>query len=153
MAHKYRVTLTPDERTHLETLIHAGTAPARTFTHAHILLKADASGLADPPWDDAAIASALACSLSTIHRVRQLFVEAGFDTALHRSRPRVSRLSKLDGEQEAHLVALACSAPPSGRARWSLRLLAEQFVGLGYQETLSHETIRCVLKKTKLSRG
>lgn len=149
MSTTYRVTLTPDERAQLDALLHAGTAPVRTFTHAHILLKADTSGLAGPAWDDADIATAFTCSLSTIHRVRQLFVEHDFDTAVHRARPRRSRLPKLDGEQEAHLLAVACSSPPPGRARWSLRLLADQFVALGYETAISHETIRRVLKKTK----
>lgn len=152
MAAKYRVTLTPDERAHLEALISAGSAPARTITHARILLKADASP-AGPAWEDAAIQQALDCSLSTIHRVRQRFVDAGFTAALHRHVPPGPRLPKLDGELEAHLVALTCGDPPAGRARWSLRLLADRFVALGYIEDISHETIRLVLKKTKLSPG
>ncbi len=149
MAIKYRVTLTPEERTHLEELISTGSAPARTITHARILLKADATPPAGPNWDDAAIQAALDCGLSTIHRVRQLFVEVGLDAALHRRRPP-ARLGKLDGEQEAHLIALACGDPPTGRARWSLRLLADRFVALGYIEAISYETIRVLLKKNEL---
>ncbi len=152
MAAKYLVTLTPDERARLTALLQAGTAAARTLTHVRILLKADASP-AGPAWDDAAIQAALDCSLSTIHRVRQLFVEASLDAALHRRRPPVARLPKLDGEQEAHLVALSCGPPPAGRARWSLRLLADRFVALGFCDDISYETIRIVLKKTKLSPG
>jgi len=152
MSIKYRVTLTPEERTHLEEVISTGTTPARTITHARILLKADEQAPAGPHWEDAAIQAALDCSLSTIHRVRQLFVEGGLDAALHRQRPP-ARLSKLDGEQEAHLLALSCGAPPAGRARWSLRLLADRFVALGYCEGISYETIRIVLKKTKSSPG
>ena len=152
MAIKYRVTLTPEERSRLLELIRTGTAPARTLTHARILLKADATAPDGPHWDDAAIHAALDCSLSTIHRVRQLFVEAGLAAALHRHRPP-PRLSKLDGEQEAHLVALSCGPPPAGRARWSLRLLADRFVALGYCADISYETLRLVLKKTKSSPG
>ncbi len=152
MATKYRVTLTPAERTHLEALISAGSAPARTLTHARILLKADATSPAGPSWDAAAIQSALDCSLSTIHRVRQLFVEVSLDAALHRRRPPAC-LGKLDGEHEAHLVALVCGAPPEGRSRWSLRLLADRFVALGHIDAISHETIRLVLKTTNSSPG
>ena len=152
MANKYRVTLTPEERTRLEAVQSAGSAPARTITHARILLKADSSP-AGPNWDDATIQAALDCSLSTIHRVRQLFVESSLDAALHRHRSSVARLPKLDGEQEAHLVALACGPAPAGRARWSLRLLAGRFVALGFCAGISHETIRLVLKKTNSSRG
>ena len=152
MAIKYRVTLTPEERTDLEQLISTGRAPARTLTHSRILLKADATPPSGPAWDDATIQAALDCSPSTIHRVRQLFVEAGLDAALHRRRPP-ARLGKLDGEQEAHLVALVCSEPPTGRARWSLRLLADRFVALGFVDEISYETIRVVLKKTNSSPG
>ena len=153
MAAKYRVTLTPDERIHLEGLITTGRAAARTLTHARILLKADAGAPDGPAWDDAAIHAALDCSLSTIHRVRQLFVEHGLRDALQRHASPHARVTKLDGEQEAHLVALACGPAPVGRARWSLRLLAGRFVALGFCAGISHETIRLVLKKTNSSRG
>jgi len=147
MATKYRVTLTPEERDRLETLTTTGIASARTLTHARILLKADTSVPAAPAWTDAAIATALDCSLSTIHRVRELFVDVGLDAALRR-RPAPPRLAKLDGEAEAHLIALVCARPPEGRARWSLRLLADRYVALGVGEAVSYETIRLVLKKT-----
>jgi transposase len=148
---KYRVTLTDEERTHLQQLVNSGKAPARTLTHSRLLLKADqAEG--GPGWSDEAIAEALNISLSTIHRVRQRFVEESLDAALHRRTPLQPRLGKLDGHQEAHLIALACSEPPEGRNRWSLRLLADQMVELGYAADLSHELVRRTLKKTKSSR-
>ncbi len=152
MAKKYRVTLTDDERAMLTTLITAGSAPARTLTHARILLKADqAEG--GPAWTDEAIRDALDVALSTIARVRERFVEYSLDDALHRrSTPRpYQRL--LDGAEEAHLLALVCSAVPEGNERWTLRLLADKMVELEYVERVSHETIRQVLKKTNLSRG
>jgi Homeodomain-like domain len=153
MAIKYRVTLTAEERSTLATLINAGHAPARTLTHARILLKADETPPAGPAWDDAAIHAALDCSLATIHRVRQLFVDAGLDAALYRRHSPSARLNKLDGEQEAQLVALVCGAPPLGRHRWSLRLLADRCVALGVVDDISYETIRITLKKTKSSPG
>src|SRR5918998_631656 len=111
MAKKYRVTLTDDERTMLTTLITSGSAPARTLTHARILLKAD-QAVGGPAWTDAAICAALDVGLSTIARVRERFVEESLDAALHRrSHPR-PRERLLDGSQEAHLIALTCSAPP-----------------------------------------
>ena len=152
MAKKYRVTLTNDERTMLTTLISSGTAPARTLTHARILLKADQAA-GGPAWTDAAIRDALDVGLSTIARVRERFVEESLEAALHRrSGPRL-RQRLLDGSQEAHLVALTCSPPPSGQERWSLRLLADKLVALEVVDTISYETIRQVLKKTPSSRG
>ncbi len=152
MAKKYRVTLTDDERTMLTTLITSGTAPARTLTHARILLKADQAA-GGPAWTDAAIRDALDVGLSTITRVRERFVEESIEAALHRrSSPRPAR-RLLDGSQEAHLLALACSTPPTGQERWSLRLLADKMVELAYVDDVSHETIRQVLKKMNSSRG
>jgi transposase len=148
---KYRITLTDEERTHLTELITTGKAAARTLTHARLLLKADqAEG--GPGWSDDAIAEALDVSPSTIHRVRQRFVEESLDAALHRQTPLRPRPRKLDGHQEAHLIALSCSEPPEGRNRWSLRLLADRMVELGYAQDLSHELVRRTLKKTKSSR-
>ena len=152
MAKKYRVTLTPDERTMLSTLINAGAAPARTLTHARILLKADqAEG--GPAWTDEAIRDALDVGLSTIARVRERFVEESLDAALRRRTPSRQRQRRLDGAEEAHLLALTCSAPPEGRERWSLRLLADTMVELEYVDDISHETVRQVLKKMNSSRG
>jgi transposase len=152
MTTKYNVTLTDEERTRLQDLIAAGTTKARKLTHARILLKADvADGRAG--WSDQRISEALEISPPTIHRVRKTFVEEGLEAALNRRQPRSSRLRKLDGEQEAHLVALACGTPPAGHKRWTLRLLADKMVELEYVDDVSHETIRQVLKKTNLSPG
>jgi transposase len=149
---RYRVTLTTEERAELTTLIAKGKAAARTLTHARILLKAD-QGEGGPAWKDEAIVEALDVSLSTVSRVRQLCVEAGVRAALQRRPPRTQRPRKLDGVQEAHLVALACSEAPAGHARWTLRLLADRMVRLEYVDALSHETVRQTLKKTRSSPG
>ncbi len=152
MAKKYRVTLTEDERTMLTTMINSGTAPARTVTHARILLKADqAEG--GPAWTDEAIRDALDVRLSTIARVRERFVEENLAAALQRRSPSHHHRCLLDGTEEAHLVALTCSPPPEGRERWSLRLLADKMVELEYVDDISHETVRQVLKKMNSSRG
>lgn len=152
MNKKYRVTLTEEERTMLQTLIAAGTAPARTLTHARILLKAD-QGPAGPAWPDDIIADALDVSIPTVARVRERLVEQGLAAALQRQRPSGQRQRRLDGVQEAHLVALACGTPPEGQQRWSLRLLADRLIELEVVDTVSHETVRQVLKKTNSSRG
>jgi hypothetical protein len=143
----YRVRLAPEERAYLEDLLSKSKAAARTLTHARILLKAD-EGEAGPRLSDEAIAEALEVNRSTVERVRIRCVEEGFDAAL---RPRPSRQvhpRKLDGVQEAHLVALACSPAPDGRNRWSLRLLADKLVELEIVEDISYETVRQTLKKT-----
>jgi transposase len=148
MNKKYRVTLTAQERQDLEALVQKGKAAARKLTRARILLKADASPEQGPAWTDEQIKDALDVGLLTIQRLRQSFVEDGLDAALQ-PRPRNRRYERLlDGDQEAHLIALACSKPPPGRARWTLRLLAERFVALGHVDDVSHETVRQTLKKT-----
>ena len=152
MNKKYRVTLTEDERTLLHELISSGTAAARTLTHARILLKADQSS-GGPAWSDERISEALDVSLPTIARVRERFVEESLEAALFRRRASVQRQRRLDGTEEAHLIALTCSAPPTGYERWSLRLLADKMVELEYVDAVSHETIRQVLKKTSSSPG
>jgi len=147
----YRVTLTGEEQGDLEGLINKGKAAARKLAHARILLQTDeAEG--GPGRTDQEVAEALNVSVRTVERVRQCFVEEGLEAALEpKPSPRVySRL--LDGAQEAHLIALACSAPPEGKPRWTLRLLADRMVELEYVESLSHETVRSVLKKTNSSR-
>ncbi len=151
MHKKYIVRLSPEERTTLEALISLGRAPARTQTHARILLKADC-GPDGPAWPDQVISEALDVSLPTIQRVRQRLVLDGFDAALHR-KPQAPRQRKLDGHQEAHLVALACSTPPEGQKRWSLRLLTKRFVALEHGDTIGRETVRQILKKTTSNRG
>lgn len=152
MPAKYIVTLTSDERTLLETFLASGTHAARKLTHARILLKADCAE-GGPAWSDEQIRDALDVSLPTIHRVRQLFVEDGPQAALDRRKPLGERRRKLDGAQEAHLIAVACGAPPEGQKRWSLRLLADRLVDLEVVDAISHETVRDVLKKTNSSRG
>ena len=151
MNKKYIVRLTIEERTALETLISTGNAPARTQTHARILLKADCSP-AGPAWPDHAIRAALEVSLPTIQRVRQTLVLDGFEAALHRKLPP-ARQRKLDGRQEAHLIALACSAPPHGHERWSVRLLTKRFVELEHVDSVGRETVRQLLKKTRSNPG
>ena len=152
MAYPYRVALTEAQRAELRGLVGSGTAPARMLTRARILLKAD-HGEGGPGWSDAAIAGALAVNPSTVLRVRRRFVPEGLAATLERKRPDRVYERRLDGRQEAHLVALACSAPPDGRARWTLRLLADELVRLEVVEAISHETVRQALKKTTSSRG
>lgn len=152
MNKKYVVTLTDEERTMLEDLTRMGKAAARKLTHARILLKADARP-GRPGWQDQQICVALDVSESTVRRVRELFVEEGVAAALNPRPARRPRVFKLDGAGEAHLIALACSAPPAGQKRWTLRLLAAQMVELAYVDTLSHETVRQVLKKVNCNRG
>jgi len=148
VAKRYRVTLTAAERETLEGMISRGKADARKLAHARVLLQADASE-GGPNCTDARIAEAVRVSVSTIGRVRQRFVEDGLEAALlPRPSPRVYA-RKLDGEQEAKLVALACSGPPEGKKRWTLRLLAERMVELEIVSELSHETVRQTLKKER----
>lgn len=152
MRKRYIVTLTEEERVRLWGLISSGKASARKLTHARILLKADSSE-AGPGWKDAAIGQALEVGTATVERVRKRFVEEGLEAALARRKPRRQYQRKLDGDGEAHLIALACSEPPAGRGRWTLRLLAERMVVLEYVEELSKDTVRRVLKKTSSSPG
>lgn len=144
----YVVRLTEDERRGLERVVSTGQTAARTLSHAHILLKAD-TGAAGPGWRDEQITAAFGVSASTVVRVRRRYATRGLEAALHRQRPRRVYRRCLDGEQEAHLVALACSTPPAGRKRWTLRLLAQRAVVLELVEEVSYETVRRVLKKTR----
>ena len=154
MRKQYRVTLTADDRARLQGLLAAGTAAARTLTRARILLKADEAP-GGPGWTDRQIVAALDTSRPTVERVRKQFAMEGLAATLARRRPHTPSAPKLDGRQEAHLVALTCSAPPPGRARWSLRLLADKFVELAEAgvETISYETVRRALKQTPSNRG
>jgi hypothetical protein len=152
MHQKYKVLLTEAERDQLKRLIAAGRAPARKLAHARVLLHAD-KGPGGPGWTDAAIVEAVQISQPTISRIRQQFVAAGLEAALNRRAPRREYTRKLDGAQEARLVALACSEPPAGQARWSLRLVADRLVELEVVDTVSHQTVRRVLKKTNSSPG
>jgi hypothetical protein len=148
----YAVHLSDQQRAHLRTLIGHGTASARRLTHARILLKAD-QGEGGPAWSDAAIAGAVEVHPATVGRVRRSFVEAGLEAALARKAPDRVYPRRLDGAAEARLVALACSDPPAGRARWTLRLLADALVRLEVVETVSHETVRRTFQHTTSSRG
>src|SRR5215831_11522289 len=125
----YMVTLTATERDALKRLLTAGTESARKLTHARILLKAD-QGPEGPGWVDDAIAEAVEVSQPTVSRVRKQYVEQGLEAALNRRPPTREYVRKLDGAQEAHLIALACAKPPTGQARWTLRLLADRLVEL-----------------------
>jgi hypothetical protein len=150
---KYLVTLTPEERAQLAGLLSAGKRSALALTRVRILLKADQAP-GGPAWPDDRIAQALDCGLRTIERVRQRFVEGGLEAALSRKpQDRPSRLPKLDGRAEAHLIALACSPPPEGRAEWTMQLLADKLVELRIVDSICDETVRRVLKKTKSSPG
>jgi hypothetical protein len=149
---KYAVMLTEAERARLRTLIGRGEAPARMLTRARILLKAN-QGEGGPGWSDAAIAGALEIHPSTVARVRRQFVEQGPAAALERQRPDRVYARKLDGAGEAHVIALACSTPPAGRERWTLRLLADALVRLEVVEDISYETVRRTLQQTPSSRG
>jgi transposase len=149
---KYKVTLTADERQSLHNLVAAGKAAAQKLAHARLLLKADAAP-DGPAWTDARIAEAVEVNRTTVEQVRQRFVEQGLEAALVRKKQdRPSRERKLDGAGEARLITLACSAPPQGRAAWTLRLLADRLVELQVVETISTETVRQGLKKTNSSR-
>ena len=150
---KHVVRLSMEERKTLKKLINSGRGPARMFTRARILLKADQSDNG-PGWADERISEAFDVTIQTIERIRKQFVEEGFDAVLSRREytQKVSR-KKIDGDVEAHLVALSCSEPPEGRARWTLRLLADSIIELGYVESISHEAVRQTLKKTNLNRG
>jgi transposase len=152
MPKKYIVDLSEEERQSLLKLTTTGKHAAYKINHARILLFADINQ-SEVSWSDKAIASALDISTSTIVRVRQRFVESGIDAALSYRQGRGRKLRRLDGKQEAHLLAIACSEAPQGRERWTLRMLADKMVEFNYVESLSHETVRQTLKKTNSSLG
>jgi transposase len=147
MKKKYPVVLTDPQRQQLQDLIGAGIAPARKLTHARVLLKADQDP-GGPGWVDEVIAAAVEVSQPTVARIRKQCVEQGLEAALDRRAPRRVYERKLDGAQEARLVALTCGAAPAGHTRWSLRLLADRLVELEIAEEVSYQTVRRVLKKT-----
>lgn len=149
---KYIVTLTPEERSLLEDLTKKGKAAAYKVNHARIMLLADTNAVGGG-WKDEAISQALNISVATIERVRQRLVEEGLEVALSRKPQNKRKPRCLDGEKEAHLIALTCSEPPMGQGRWTMRMLADRMIELGYVEALSHETVRQTLKKTNLSLG
>jgi hypothetical protein len=146
---KYPVVLSDEQRQHLEKITSSGKVSARQMKRAQILLKSDVQG----NWPYERIMEAFDVSAVTIAKVRKTFVEQGLEIALQRKKPDRVYEHTLDGEGEAHLIALACSEPPTGRAKWSLRLLQDRFVKLGHADSISYETIRRVLKKTNSSPG
>ena len=148
----YHVTLTAEERTELNRMTRTGKAAAAKLAKARVLLLADeAEG--GPAWSDRKIIEAVGLGMTAVCRVRQRFVEDGLEAAINRRPPERVYARKLDGRAKAHLVKLACSKPPEGRATWTLRLLADQMVSLGYVDTVSYETVRETLKKTRSNRG
>ena len=149
MNKKYVVRLTTDEREHIEKLLRRGRAHARKLLYGHILLKADANG--PDRWTDERIAEAFEVSTATVARERRRLCEEGLEVALMPKKPGRPRRRVLDGRAEAHLIALSCSDPPEGRERWSMRLLADRMVELGHVGTVSYETVRRTLKKTRSS--
>ncbi len=152
MPKKYLVKLKRPERKELHELIQNGKGSAKALTHARVLLKAD-QARGQPGWTDEAIHEALDVSVATIGRIRQTYVRQGLDAAVRRRSRSRERRRRLDGNQEAHLIALACSEPPTGHEHWTLRLLADRMVQLEYVEKLSYETVRRTLKKTNSSPG
>ena len=152
MNKKYVVCLSREQRGELEQLIGQGMQSARVLSHARILLKVDA-GEEGPAWSDEATAQAVEVDSLTVSRTRQRFTEGGLERALHRKHQEHRPAPRLDGRGEAHLLALVCGSPPEGKARWTLRLLADRMVELGHVEELSHETVRQVLKRGSSSRG
>jgi hypothetical protein len=147
---KFIVRLTAEQRNELERLATTGKRPAATVLRARILLKADAEG---PGWADDGIAQALDTSTATVARVRKKFVQQGLAAAVQRQRPTGRLYRKLDGAQEARLAALACSPPPEGQARWTMKLLADKLVALEVVEAIDPATVCRTLKKTRSSRG
>jgi len=148
----YVVTLTVEERSYLQSLIAKGKAAAQKRLHAQILLKADA-GPAGDGWKDQQIVEAFDVGRCTVERVRRRFIEEDLEAALSRKVQANRMPCKIDGTVEAHLIAVACSKPPEGRKRWTLRLLADRLVELELLDSVSYETVRRKLKKTKSSRG
>src|ERR671932_1068133 len=146
MSKHLSIYLTDDQRTTLNTLIRSGSAPARTHTRARILLLLDRHQA--EPWTDEAIATALRCHRNTVGNVRRRFVTAGLQAALYQKPLPPRAPTKLTGDVEAHLIALACSTPPEGQQRWTLRLLANRLVELGLVEKISHVAVGARLKKT-----
>ena len=149
---KYVVRLPPEAREELLALVHTGRAAAAQLLHGRILRKAEAQA-GERPWTDAALAEALDPSASTVPRVRQAWVAQGLEAAWARKPPTGRQYRKLDGTQEAQLLAVACRAPPAGRARWTRHRLADTLVERASGDTISPEGVRPTLKKTGASRG
>jgi len=148
---KVEVRLTPEQRAALEQLVHTGTHPAHATRRARILLKADVAG--PDAWPDERIAAALDVNRMTVARVRSQFAAEGLDATLHKKAAPSRQYRKLDGAQEAQLIALACSAPPEGQGHWTMKLLSERLVELEVVEAIDPSTVWRTLQKTNLSRG
>jgi transposase len=151
MRKQYHVQLTPDQRAEASAVLRRGTTAALTARHARILLEADAA-VRRRVRGDRQVAELCGVSPRTVARVRERFARDGFAVALH-GRPHPGSPPKLDSAQEARLIALACTAPPAGRVRWSVRLLAQRAVELAELPPISRELVRTTLKKTASSRG
>ena len=149
---KHHIRLNAQEREQLETIVRKGKASAQRQSHARILLLADTNG-PEGGWSDSRVARATQSSIPTVERVRRICVEHGLERALERKDPDRDYVRKLDGKAEAQLIALSCGPAPQGRARWTLRLLAERLVELEIVEEICHETVRQTLKKMNSSRG
>jgi transposase len=150
-ASKVVIRLTDEQRQALQALVRTGTHKAHARTRAQILLRADADG--PDPWPDERIAEALGVCRMTVARVRQQFAAEGLDATLHKKRAAGRQYRKLDGQQEAQLIALTCSPPPEGQARWTMKLLADKLVELEVVEAIDPATVWRTLKKTTSSRG
>jgi transposase len=150
---KYIVQLDAKQRQMIETMLTGGKASARSQTHARILLKAD-QGTEGPGWTDERIAEALSVGRATVERVRKRWVEGGLlDALVRRPQPERPEKRKMDGELEARLVTLACSQVEGGKTRWTMRLLADKLVQLGYVDQISRNTVWVTLKKMNSNRG
>lgn len=149
---RYKVTLTKEERDQLKLILNKGKHTSLQFKNACILLNVD-EGEFGEKLTNAQIAQVLQVNPKTIERLKQRFVEEGFDSCIERKVYPEIKSPKVDGEFEAHLIAISCSKAPEGSSRWSLRMLADKMVELEFAESVSHETIRTVLKKTKLNPG
>lgn len=149
---KYVVRLTEEERDELQGIVRRGKVAAAKRTRAHMLFKADAGLEGSGPTDEQ-VAQSLEVSTRAVNRVRKAYVEEGLSAAIERKSRREQPRRKLDGAAEAHLVAVACSPPPGGRARWTLQLLSDKMVELQIVESISRECVRRTLKKTRSSRG
>jgi transposase len=144
---KYKITLQEDERAELTSIISKGSHTAQQYRTAYILLNCDEGEFGEKITGQQ-ISTVLKISMRMIDRVKQRFVEEGFDACLDRKSKEPSKVKKMDGDLEAHIIALSCSKAPKGFSRWSLRMLADKAVELKYTDSLSYESVRKVLKKT-----
>ncbi len=151
MAKKYHVTLTAEERTLLESIISKRSEKSALVKRAFVLLAADANG--EKQWTDSRISESYGLKMASIEKIRQRFVEDGLQTVLQGKVRSRFKPKTFDGKVEAHLIAISCSKPPEGNKRWTLSLLQDQMIALGYVESISDETIRLMLKKMSLSPG